>query len=156
MGGPEPPVTAEQELRRTLDAIEPPDCAAARTTRAALNAKTKPRGSLGRLEQIARRVAAIRGTAGLEPLRAVIVVAAADHGVAAEGVSAYPSEVTAQMVANFARGGAAINVLARRAGAELIVVDAGVAGPAADGPVRSVRIGPGTASFVAEPAMSRA
>jgi nicotinate-nucleotide--dimethylbenzimidazole phosphoribosyltransferase len=149
-------VSAERQLRVTLDAIEPPDCAAARMTRAALNAKTKPRGSLGRLEQIARRVAAIRGTADLEPLRAVIVVAAADHGVAAEGVSAYPAEVTAQMVANFAGGGAAINVLARRAGAELVVVDAGVAGPAAGGPVRSVRIGPGTASFVSERAMSGA
>jgi nicotinate-nucleotide--dimethylbenzimidazole phosphoribosyltransferase len=135
-------------------AIAPPDAEAARAARAALDAKTKPRGSLGRLEQIARRVAAIRGTAALAPLRAVIVVAAADHGVAAEGVSAYPPEVTAQMVANFARGGAAINVLARHAGAGLIVVDAGTVQPIDHPNVRSLRAGPGTANFKHMPAMS--
>jgi nicotinate-nucleotide--dimethylbenzimidazole phosphoribosyltransferase len=148
-------MTAEQTLRETLGAIAGPDAAAASATRAVLDAKTKPRGSLGRLEQIARRVAAIRGTAELEPLQAAIVVAAADHGVAAEGVSAYPAEVTAQMVANFARGGAAINVLARRAGAELIVVDAGVLEPVTVERVRTLRIGPGTANLAREPAMER-
>jgi nicotinate-nucleotide--dimethylbenzimidazole phosphoribosyltransferase len=148
-------VTAERTLRETLDAIPGPDPAAARATRAALDAKTKPRGSLGRLEQIARRVGAIRGGAALEPLRAAIVVVAADHGVVAEGVSAYPPEVTAQMVANFVRGGAAINVLARRAAAEVIVVDAGVAEPILDARVRSLRIGPGTTSFVTGRAMSK-
>jgi nicotinate-nucleotide--dimethylbenzimidazole phosphoribosyltransferase len=91
-----------------------------------LDRKTKPRGSLGRLEELAVRIDAIRGR---EPLRAVIVVAAADHGVAAEGVSAYPQEVTRQMVANFAGGGAAVSVLARQAGAEVRVVDAGVGNP---------------------------
>jgi nicotinate-nucleotide--dimethylbenzimidazole phosphoribosyltransferase len=135
-------------------AIAPADAEAARAVRAALDDKTKPRGSLGRLEQIACRVAAIRGTAALAPLRAVIVVAAADHGVAAEGVSAYPPEVTAQMVANFARGGAAINVLARRAGAGLLVVDAGTAQPIDHPRVRSLRAGPGTANFKHMPAMS--
>ena len=94
--------------------------------RAALDAKTKPRGSLGRLEELAVRVAAIRGDANPGRLRAAIVLAAADHGVAARGVSAYPQEVTRQMLANFEAGGAAVCVLARRAGAELRVFDLGV------------------------------
>ena len=89
------------------------------------DAKTKPRGSLGRLEELGCRVAEIRGFVPTA-LKSVIVVAAGDHGVAREGVSAYPSDVTRQMVANFEAGGAAINVLARRADAELRVVDAGV------------------------------
>ncbi len=145
----------ERTLAATTAAISEPDPGAARAARAALDAKTKPRGSLGRLEQIARRVAAIRGTAELEPLRAVIVVAAADHGVATDGVSAYPPEVTRQMLANFAAGGAAINVLAARAGAEVLVVDAGVA-VAVDNPrVRSLRIGAGTRNFALGPAMTR-
>jgi nicotinate-nucleotide--dimethylbenzimidazole phosphoribosyltransferase len=147
-------VNAEQTVRETVAAICGPDCDAARGARAALNAKTKPRGSLGRLEQVARRVAAARGSAALAPLRSAIVVVAADHGVAAEGVSAYPAEVTAQMVVNFLAGGAAINVLARRAGAELIVVDAGIAEPVEG--VRSLRIAGGTANFAAGAAMTRA
>ena len=103
------------------------------------DAKTKPRGSLGRLEELGCRIAEIRGFVPAE-LRCVIVVAAGDHGVAREGVSAYPSDVTAQMVANFEAGGAAINVLARRAGAELRIVDAGV--------------GTGTANMLEQPAMT--
>ena len=85
------------------------------------------------------------------------MVAAGDHGVATRGVSAYPQEVTAQMVKNFAAGGAAVNVLARHAGARVLVVDAGVAGetPAADGLLR-LRLGPGTADIAAGPAMPRA
>jgi len=102
--------------------------------------KTKPRGSLGRIEEVGSRIVAIRGRVP-ERLAAVVVVAAADHGVAAEGVSAYPPEVTAQMLANFEAGGAAVCVLARAAGAELVVVDRGVGRP--------------TASFVDGPAMSR-
>jgi nicotinate-nucleotide--dimethylbenzimidazole phosphoribosyltransferase len=93
--------------------------------RRAYDSKTKPRGSLGRLEDLGARIAGIRGFVP-ERLEKAVVVAAADHGVAEEGVSAYPQEVTAQMVANFAAGGAAINVLARRAGARLLVVDRGV------------------------------
>jgi nicotinate-nucleotide--dimethylbenzimidazole phosphoribosyltransferase len=121
----------------------------------AFDAKTKPRGSLGALESLAVRVAALRGVAVPEVPAAAIVVAAADHGVAAEGVSAYPQEVTAQMVANFAAGGAAINVLARRAGARLLVVDAGVASPCSHPEVRSMRFGAGTANIAAGPAMPR-
>jgi nicotinate-nucleotide--dimethylbenzimidazole phosphoribosyltransferase len=103
--------------------------------------KTKPRGSLGRLEELGTHIVEIRGHVP-ERLRAVIVVAAGDHGVAGEGVSAYPQEVTAQMLANFETGGAAINVLARHAGAELVVVDRGV--------------GAGTRNMATGPAMTAA
>jgi nicotinate-nucleotide--dimethylbenzimidazole phosphoribosyltransferase len=98
----------------------------ATAARAALDAKTKPRGSLGRLEDLAVRVAEIRGTPTPGRPRAAVVVAAADHGVAAQGVSAYPQEVTAQMLANFDSGGAAVCVLSRLAGADLRVYDLGV------------------------------
>jgi nicotinate-nucleotide--dimethylbenzimidazole phosphoribosyltransferase len=129
-------------LADTLRRIEPGDAAAASAAQAALDGKTKPRASLGRLEETACRIAAIRGTAAPGRLRAAVVVAAADHGVAREGVSAYPQEVTRQMLANFEAGGAAVCVLARLAGASLRVVDAGVGRP--------------TASIAAGPAMTRA
>ncbi|HET7928730.1 MAG TPA: nicotinate-nucleotide--dimethylbenzimidazole phosphoribosyltransferase [Actinomycetota bacterium] len=115
-------------LERTIASISPADRDAAARTARLLDAKTKPPRSLGRLEELACRLAAIRGRVPEGPLRPAIVVAAADHGVAARGVSAYPTEVTAQMLANFAGGGAAICVLAREAGARLVVVDAGVIG----------------------------
>jgi nicotinate-nucleotide--dimethylbenzimidazole phosphoribosyltransferase len=121
--------------------------------RKAFDGKTKPRGSLGRLEELGCRLAGIRGFVP-ERLEAAIVVAAGDHGVAAEGVSAYPQEVTAQMVANFASGGAAINVLARQAGARLVVVDAGTAVPFEHELVRPVRIAAGTANIAVGPAMT--
>ena len=114
-------------LEATIAGVVRPDEAAAAETARLLDAKTKPVGSLGRLEELACRLASIRGSVPGEPLRPAIVVAAADHGVAAQGVSAYPAEVTAQMLANFAGGGAAICVLAIEAGARLVVVDAGVA-----------------------------
>src|SRR5437763_8680211 len=124
-------------------------------TQRAFDRKTKPRGSLGGLEDLAVRIGALQGVAVPARPECAIVVAAADHGVAAEGVSAYPQEVTAQMVANFAAGGAAINVLAREAAAELVVVDAGVAVPCAFPQVRAQRLGPGTASIARGPAMPR-
>ena len=117
----------------------------------AFDAKTKPRGSLGRLEEIAVRIAQLQGVAVPPVPTGAIVVVAADHGVALEGVSAYPQEVTGQMVANFVAGGAAVNVLAREANARLLVVDAGVATPCAH--VRSVRLGAGTANIAEGPAM---
>ncbi len=126
---------------------------AAEQARRAYDAKTKPRGSLGRLEELGVRLAEIRGVVP-RSLEAAVVVVAGDHGVAAEGVSAYPQEVTTQMVANFAAGGAAINVLARQAGARLVLVDAGVAVPVVAEGVRSLRLGAGTASFTRGPAMS--
>jgi nicotinate-nucleotide--dimethylbenzimidazole phosphoribosyltransferase len=132
-------------VTRTLDQvvaeIQPADEGAQVAARRALDAKTKPRGSLGTLEELATRLAAIRRTANPGRLRTAVVVAAADHGVAEEGVSAYPQEVTRQMLANFDEGGAAVCVLARAAGAELQIVDAGVGRPTqsiAEGPAMTV------------------
>lgn len=145
-------------LAATLRSIRPADGAAAREAARRLDEKTKPRGSLGRLESLACRIAAIRGDLPAGTLRPAIVVAAADHGVAEESVSAYPRSVTAQMLANFAAGGAAVCVLARQAAARVVVVDAGVIGaePLPDG-VRSAVVDGvrGTASIVAGPAMPR-
>ena len=126
---------------------------AADDARARYDGKTKPRGSLGRLEDLGVRIAAIRGFVP-DRLDAAVVVAAGDHGVVAEGVSAYPQEVTTQMVANFVAGGAAINVLAREAGAALVVVDTGIAVPLESADVRQVRIGAGTANLATGPAMT--
>jgi nicotinate-nucleotide--dimethylbenzimidazole phosphoribosyltransferase len=127
-------------LEQTLARIEPADAAVAVAAQRALDAKTKPRGSLGRLEEVACRIAGIRGSAAPGRLQSAVVVAAADHGVACEGVSAYPQEVTRQMLANFEAGGAAVCVLAERAGASLRVVDVGVGTPTAniaEGPAMS-------------------
>ena len=121
------------------------------------NDLTKPPGSLGRLESIANRCAAIFGSLTPPVDAARIVVFAADHGVAEEGVSAYPREVTAQMVLNYLNGGAAINALAQANGIDLVVVDAGVATPLPDAPglIRH-HIGDGTRNFTREPAMTEA
>jgi nicotinate-nucleotide--dimethylbenzimidazole phosphoribosyltransferase len=141
-------------LAATLAQLQPPDAAIARQTQALLDAKTKPRGSLGRLETLACRYAAARGDAAPAlPVKAIVVMGA-DHGVAEEGVSAYPAEVTRQMLLNFARGGAAINVLARQANARLCVVDMGVKEPVADAAVLDRRVRAGTANFARGPAMS--
>jgi nicotinate-nucleotide--dimethylbenzimidazole phosphoribosyltransferase len=145
---------SETALSGLIQRIVPPDDAVSSQTQELLDQKTKPRGSLGRIEALACQLAGICGAVP-EKLVPAVVVAAGDHGVAREGVSAYPQEVTWQMVANFVSGGAAVNVLARQVGASLVVVDAGVAAPIADPAVRSVRIGPGTQSFVDGPAMSR-
>jgi nicotinate-nucleotide--dimethylbenzimidazole phosphoribosyltransferase len=130
---------------------EPLDATAMRSAREELDRKTKPRRSLGRLEELAVQLAGI----GVDEVRPAIVVAAGDHGYADEGVSAYPSEVTRQMLLNFVSGGAAIAVLAREQRAELLVVDAGVREPVEDARVRAVRIGAGTADAARGPAMSR-
>jgi nicotinate-nucleotide--dimethylbenzimidazole phosphoribosyltransferase len=92
-------------LQDTIRRIAAPDPAVEHAVRAALDSKTKPRNSLGRLEDLAVRVALARGDPCPPPPSPAIVVAAADHGVADEGVSAYPQEVTRQMLANFASGG---------------------------------------------------
>jgi nicotinate-nucleotide--dimethylbenzimidazole phosphoribosyltransferase len=143
-------------LERALDAVVAPDAAAGEAVQRRLDEKTKPRGSLGGLERLAVRIAAIQRTATPALGTPVVVVCAADHGVAAEGVSAYPSSVTAQMVANYASGGAAVSVLARRAGARLVVVDCGVAEPLPVPGVLDRRLGAGTASMLRGPAMPRA
>jgi nicotinate-nucleotide--dimethylbenzimidazole phosphoribosyltransferase len=142
-------------LDRTRAAVRGADPAVARATQALLDGKTKPRRSLGRLEDLACQIAAVRGLAAPPVPRPALVVMAADHGVSDEGVSAYPAEVTGQMLLNFAGGGAAINVLARQAQARLVVVDMGTRTPPPEGtPILSRRIGPGTRNFTAGPAMT--
>ncbi len=144
-------------LASTIAAIARPDETVAAETQRLLDAKTKPPGSLGRLEELACRLASIRGSIPDRPLLPALVVAAADHGVAIHGVSAYPREVTGQMLANFAGGGAAISVLAREAGARLVVVDAGVSAATAVPGVRLAIVDGvrGTADLTRGPAMSR-
>ncbi|HFC98576.1 MAG TPA: nicotinate-nucleotide--dimethylbenzimidazole phosphoribosyltransferase [Thermosulfurimonas dismutans] len=120
-----------------------------------LDQKTKPRGSLGYLEEIARRYVMITGNPEPElPLRKRVYVFAGDHGVVEEGVSTYPQEVTRQMIYNFLSGGAGINVIARQAGAEVFVVDVGVAGEVeAPGLIRR-KVVSGTRNLSREPAMT--
>ena len=142
-------------LERAVAAVREPDAAAGGEVQRRLDEKTKPRGSLGGLERLAVQIAGIQRTATPALGTPVVIVCAADHGVAAEGVSAYPSSVTAQMVANYAAGGAAVSVLARRAGARLVVVDCGVAEPLGVAGVLDRRLGTGTASMLRGPAMSR-
>ncbi len=116
---------------------------------------TKPLGSLGRLESLAKQIVGITRNAAPRLSRKAIITMAADHGVAQEGVSAYPQAVTRQMVANFLQGGAGINVLARHVGARVVVVDMGVAGELASHPDLIVRkIAPGTANMARGPAMT--
>jgi nicotinate-nucleotide--dimethylbenzimidazole phosphoribosyltransferase len=140
----------------TLPSIASADRACGEEAQSILDGKTKPTGSLGELEHLAVRIAAARRTSKLEPLRAAIVLAAADHGYADENVSAYPAEVTAQMLANISAGGAAVNVLARQAGAELIVVDAGARAVVERPGVRSLLLGTGTDNATQGPAMTLA
>ncbi|MEO7576874.1 MAG: nicotinate-nucleotide--dimethylbenzimidazole phosphoribosyltransferase [Massilia sp.] len=121
----------------------------------AINNKTKPLGSLGALETLATRIGLIQQTTDIAITNPAILVFAADHGVVAEGVSAYPQDVTWQMVENFLAGGAAINVFARQAGCALHVIDAGVNhdfGPRAG--LIDRKQGPGTRNFTREPAMT--
>ena len=142
-------------LEATKARIQRIDESIARETQGLLDGLTKPRGSLGKLEQLACRVAAIRGMVRPPLAPKAVVVMGADHGVAAEGVSAYPQVVTGQMLLNFAGGGAAINVLSRQAGAELVVCDLGIVTPLDNVPsVRDLRVGPGTRNFAREAAMS--
>ncbi len=124
---------------------------------ARLNSLTKPLGSLGRLEEIAARLVQIRETERPECSKKAIFTMAADHGVTEEGVSAYPSEVTKQMVLNFVSGGAAINVLCRHLGIEIVVVDVGVdAEPLAIGSLIEKKIGRGTKNIAKGAAMTEA
>ena len=143
-------------LSRLRDAIGGPLGDAADAARRHLDTLTKPPGSLGRLEELAVQWSALTG----RPPRVaapVIFTLAADHGVVAEGVSAYPQSVTAQMVENFLRGGAAVNVLARQAGARVVVADFGVATPlGAPAGLIVRRLAPGTRNMAREPAMTPA
>ncbi|KXU93780.1 nicotinate-nucleotide--dimethylbenzimidazole phosphoribosyltransferase [Caballeronia megalochromosomata] len=121
-----------------------------------IDMKTKPPGSLGRLESLALQMGLIQRTVKPRIERPAMIVFAGDHGIAKEGVSSYPREVTAQMVANFLSGGAAINALSRSVGMTLEVVDAGVATPIPiDHGYERLSLGLGTRNFAQEPAMSR-
>ena len=143
-------------LQKLLSRIGLPDPQLASRAQAHLDQLTKPVGSLGRLEELARRLVEMTGNDPPVVRRPVIFTLAGDHGVVAEGVSAYPQVVTAQMVENFLHGGAAINVLARHAGADILVADFGVATPVPSEPgLVSRRIGPGTKNMAREPAMTR-
>jgi nicotinate-nucleotide--dimethylbenzimidazole phosphoribosyltransferase len=144
-------------LDKTLAAIRPVDRGLEPAVRAHLDDLTKPRGSLGKLEELALRYCLATGTTSPQMDRMCIYVFAGDHGVVAEGVSAYPSEVTPQMVANMLQGGAAINVLGRHIGAEIRVVDIGVASDLPSHPgLVSRKVRPGTGNIALEPAMSLA
>lgn len=135
--------------------IQPVDRAAAREVHERIGQLTKPVGSLGRIEELAEWLAAIHGGVPPSPYeRRAIVIGAGDHGVTAEGVSAYPSEVTPQMVAAFVGGFAAINAFARVARAEVFVVDFGVAAPLPQHErLFDLAIARGTRNFAREPAM---
>ncbi|MCK5708232.1 MAG: nicotinate-nucleotide--dimethylbenzimidazole phosphoribosyltransferase [Candidatus Aureabacteria bacterium] len=125
-----------------------------------LDSLTKPRGSLGRLEELAKQLAGITRQKRFSLKNKVIFTLAADHGIAEEGISAYPQEVTIQMVYNFLNDGAGINVLARMAGARVVIVDMGVAHhvdhPKTEmGSFKNKKIRSGTMNFIKEPAMTR-
>jgi nicotinate-nucleotide--dimethylbenzimidazole phosphoribosyltransferase len=149
-------MTISPLIDQTLGAIVPLDEAAMAAARARQDTLTKPLGSLGRLENISVLLAGIFGEPMPRIRRKSVILAAGDHGVVAEGVSPYPQEVTPQMVYNFLRGGAAINVLARHAGADILILDAGVAADLEPHPLlRSAKIGRGTANIAIGPAMTR-
>nr|WP_239583833.1 nicotinate-nucleotide--dimethylbenzimidazole phosphoribosyltransferase [Herpetosiphon giganteus] len=136
--------------------IEPLDQAAIEQAQQRQNQLTKPQGALGQLEALSIQLAGIRQQCPPTIQKPIIIVAAADHGVAEYGVSAYPASVTAQMVGNFLAGGAAVSVLARHVGAELLIVDAGVQTAInSNAPnFRSEWLGAGTKNLAIEPAMS--
>ncbi|MFC3625852.1 nicotinate-nucleotide--dimethylbenzimidazole phosphoribosyltransferase [Vogesella amnigena] len=139
-----------------MPAIPAPDLSARAAAATRQQQLTKPTGSLGKLEDIAITLASLQGREIPQPLRPAITVFAGDHGVCAEGVSAYPPEVTAAMVANFVHGGAAISVLARSNQARLEVVDAGVATDLSALPIVHGKVRAGSGNIRREPAMSAA
>jgi len=145
------------KIKETIAAIGPLNAIASEAARQRQGQLTKPTGSLGRLEELALKLAGISGQARPHIKNKAIVMMAADHGVASNGVSAYPAEVTAQMVLNFLAGGAAINVFARQVGARVVVVDMGIASDLPTHPSLLVRkVGYGTHNLAVGPAMSRA
>lgn len=161
---PEPPgLPGSATLAAAVVRVVGLDASVALAARHRLDQLTKPVGSLGRLEDLAVQLAGMTGDPGWRPEKRTIVVFAADHGVAVQGVSAYPQAVTGQMVANFLAGGAAINVLARQARADVLVVDVGVASKISTPPelppgvrVLSRPIRAGTADMGVGPAMTDA
>jgi nicotinate-nucleotide--dimethylbenzimidazole phosphoribosyltransferase len=145
-------------LEETIAAIGPLDPTAVAAARARQDSLTKPRGSLGALEDVSVQLAGLAGRCPPPlPEPAAVAVFAGDHGVHAQGVTPWPQEVTMQMVANFVAGGAVINALAAQSGAEVVVVDVGVASDVQSVPGLLVRkVGRGTRDMTREPAMTRA
>ena len=145
-----------EKIEDTIQKIRPVNFRLMEKAQEKLNNLTKPQGSLGKLEDFARRIVGISGTLSPVIKKKVIFVMAGDHGVAEEGVSAYPQEVTFQMVYNFIRGGAGINVLAKHIGAEILVVDMGVAKefPPEKGLIIK-KVAYGTKNIAKGPAMSK-
>ena len=141
-------------MEETIKKIGALDERAISAARARQDILTKPAGSLGTLEEISTKVAGITGNAMPKMKDKVIITMAGDHGVTDDGVSAYPKEVTAQMVYNFLNDGAAINVLARHAGARVVIVDMGVAVDFSHERLVSKKIAYGTANMAKGPAMS--
>jgi nicotinate-nucleotide--dimethylbenzimidazole phosphoribosyltransferase len=143
-------------IAETIARIQPLDENAMRDARARQDQLTKPQGSLGRLEALSAQIAGITGEIRPRLENPVVITMAADHGIARRGVSAYPQEVTPQMVLNFLHGGAAINVLARHVGARVVIVDIGVAGDLLSDPgLVFCKIAKGTRDFSIGPAMTR-
>ncbi|MBN1298410.1 MAG: nicotinate-nucleotide--dimethylbenzimidazole phosphoribosyltransferase, partial [Actinobacteria bacterium] len=114
-------------IKSALSEIKGYDLNILKKAQVRLDSLTKPKGSLGRLEELAKQIAAITGKLNPNLSKKLVIIMAADHGVVQEGVSAYPREVTPQMVYNFLNGGAGINVLAEHFGIDVMVVDAGIA-----------------------------
>jgi nicotinate-nucleotide--dimethylbenzimidazole phosphoribosyltransferase len=140
-----------------LNPCKPVDTQAVEQAQARQQQLTKPAGSLGQLESVSVQLAGLQGRVKPSLEKVWIAIFAGDHGVVAEGVSAFPQEVTGQMLHNFVSGGAAISVLARQLGASLEVVDLGTVTPSLNLPgVRHLNVGPGTANFVQGPAMTEA
>jgi nicotinate-nucleotide--dimethylbenzimidazole phosphoribosyltransferase len=144
------------QLADVIAQIGPLDESAMAAARARQDGLTKPQGSLGQLETLSIQLAGILGQPLPEIRYKTIVTMVGDHGVVSEGVSAYPQEVTAQMVINFLNGGAAINVLARHVGARVVVVDMGVAADLQPHPdLVDKKVAPGTGNIACGMAMSR-
>jgi nicotinate-nucleotide--dimethylbenzimidazole phosphoribosyltransferase len=144
-------------LAETVAAIAPPDSSARAAARERLDRMTMPRGALGRVGELGVTLAGIAGTCPPPlPEPAAVAVFAGDHGVHAQGVTPWPQEVTAQMVANFLAGGAVVNAFARQIGADVLVVDVGVAAPLPAQPgLVARRVADGTADMTAGPALTR-
>ena len=144
-------------LEKTIASIKPLDEGAMAAAKARQDALTKPAGALGRLEEISIQIAGIQGKAKPSAAKKAMITMAGDHGVVAEKMGNWPQEVTAQMVENFLRGGAGINVLAKQAGARIIFVDMGVAAKLKTHPqLIDRKVGPGTANMCRGPAMTEA
>ena len=145
-----------EKMNQTLAEIKPLDKEAMAEVRKRQDDLTKPQGSLGQLESLSIQIAGIKGNPRPRITHKVIFTLAGDHGVTKEGVSAYPSEVTPQMVYNFLRGGAAINVLARSIGARVVIADLGVASILERHPdLRDRKVAMGTQNMAKGPAMSK-